>query len=211
MTSPRGQLCRCQQWALLTSALTKTTLTVEWSTGSVGSACQWVPLVSLTSDAYKWGPRVRFKKEKGKGKGAAGFKGRTGPVGSAQRCGGSALGGGPARETACRPARCGSEQKGRLGYSAQRAGPTGRKRPIATSPPPLLFTGGSWADGAQAAHFSSPFFFFSLTSRARMAVRPSPLLASLASSDGLGRGAGSRTGTVRWRGEGEARPGGALG
>jgi len=90
MTSPRGQLCRRQQWALLTSALTKTTLTVEWSTGSVGSACQWVPLVSLTSDAYKWGPRVRFKKEKGKGKGAAGFKGRTGPVGSAQRCGGSA-------------------------------------------------------------------------------------------------------------------------
>ena len=70
-----------------------------------------------------------------------------------------------------------------------------------------------WADGAQAAHFSSPLFFFSMASRARMAACPSPLLASLASSDGLGRGTRSRTGTVRWRGEGEARSrsGGARG
>ena len=54
--------------ALLTSALTKSTLTVDWSTMSVGSASQWVPLVSLTPDAYRWDPCVRFKKEKEKGK-----------------------------------------------------------------------------------------------------------------------------------------------
>ena len=66
MTSPRGQLCRRQQWALLTSALTKSTLTVDRSTGLVGSAGQWAPSVSLTSDAYRWDPCVRVKPEKEK-------------------------------------------------------------------------------------------------------------------------------------------------
>ena len=162
-----------------------------------------VPKVSLTLETYKWSPHVRLNQKKKKVRELLGSKhswaGSVAQLDSAQRVG-------PAQETAHRPARCGSEQKGRLGYSAQRAGPTGHKRPIATSPPLLIFAGSSWADGAQAAHFSSPFFFFSLASRARMAARPSPLLASLASSDGLGRGARSRTRTVRWRGEGKARP-----
>ena len=50
------------------SALTESTLTVDWSTGSVGSASQWVPLVSLTLDTYKWGLRVRLNQKKEKRK-----------------------------------------------------------------------------------------------------------------------------------------------
>ena len=30
----------------------------DWSTGSVGSASQWVPSVSLTPETYRWGLRV---------------------------------------------------------------------------------------------------------------------------------------------------------
>ena len=49
---------------MLTLALTKSMLTVDWSTGSVGSASQWVPLVSLTSDTYKRGPCVRLNQSR---------------------------------------------------------------------------------------------------------------------------------------------------
>ena len=55
----------------MTLALTKSMLTVDWSTGSVGSAGQWALLVSLTVVTYEWGPHVRLnqKKKKNKGKG----------------------------------------------------------------------------------------------------------------------------------------------
>ena len=68
MTSPEMSALLRQLWALLTLALTKSMLTVDWSTGSVGSASQWVPLVSLTSDTYKRGPRVRLNQKKEKRK-----------------------------------------------------------------------------------------------------------------------------------------------
>ena len=44
--------------------LTKSTLTVDWSTGSVGSAGQWALLVSLTVVTYEWGPHVRLNQKK---------------------------------------------------------------------------------------------------------------------------------------------------
>ena len=43
-------------------------LTVDWSTGLVGSAGQWAPQVSLSLETYKWDPRVKEKPEKEKGK-----------------------------------------------------------------------------------------------------------------------------------------------
>ena len=150
MTSARRHHDVTSGSALLTSAVGPSDVNVDRSTGSVGSACQWVPKVSLTLETYKWSPHVRLNQKKKKVRELLGSKhswaGSVAQLDSAQ-------GGGPAQETAHRLARCGSEQKGRLGYSAQRAGPTGHKRPIATSPPLLLFAGGSWADGAQAAHF----------------------------------------------------------
>ena len=49
-----------------------------------GSANQWVPLVNLTLDTYRWDPRVRVKnekKKKGKGGCALGLKEELGPLG----------------------------------------------------------------------------------------------------------------------------------
>ena len=60
--------------------LTESTLTVDWSTGSVGSASQWVPLVSLSVVTYKRGPRVRFIRKKKKGKKLLGRKRTGGPT-----------------------------------------------------------------------------------------------------------------------------------
>ena len=141
MTSPRGPLCRRQQWALLTSALTKSTLTIDRSTGSVGSGSQWSPSVSLTSDAYKWGPRVRLK-PKGKGKRLQGLTGRK------QADGPSRLGSHEwaARPAACRPARVDGSQAGSACGSQ-----AGSVR-LRTEGPAWVLGSAGWADRAQAAH-----------------------------------------------------------
>ena len=57
------------------SVLTKSTLTVDWSTGSVGPQVSGVrmsvvPQVSLTLETYRWDPHLRVKnrkRKKGKG------------------------------------------------------------------------------------------------------------------------------------------------
>ena len=67
-TSPGGRSTDVSSGPLLTSALTKSTLTVDWSTGSVGSAGQWAPQVSLSLETYKWDPRVRVNQKKKKKK-----------------------------------------------------------------------------------------------------------------------------------------------
>jgi hypothetical protein len=134
-------------------------LTVDWSTGSVGSASQWVPLVSLASNAYKWGPRVRLK-PKGKRKRLQGLTGRK------QADGPSRLGSHEwaARPAACRPARVDGSQAGSACGSqadlARGSGERGRLRlwhiwagsgPWRTwaSPPlsPLLSSPSAWRQG----------------------------------------------------------------
>ena len=132
---------------MLTSALTKSTFTVDRSTRLVGSASLWAPQVSLSLETYRWDPCVRVKLEKEKKK-AFRFVGLEKQLGRLLAQLGSAHVVGSARPAACRPARTAARgQKGRLRSGGLNAkgparllGPLVRMRPV----------------------FFSPFFFFLL-------------------------------------------------
>jgi hypothetical protein len=126
--------------------LTKSTLTIDWSTGSVGSASQWAPSVSLSTDTYRWDPRERVKpkKEKGRAAGLLGSKGswagswptRLGSLGWVGSGNGSQAG-------SVRLGTKGPAQAGRF------LGSLGRKRPNRrrTFPLPLTLLFSHWQGG----------------------------------------------------------------